>query len=174
MQGQDQTEKSTTNKEYLIDKLETRVTKLEMGSQKRMDGLREKLDREHAFFVSKIDTKLDHDAAMTDKEHEKFITEITEAATRAHLSKVLNNKVKRIVKGIVKDIIEDILEDVVEDVVEDLVYRKLKERDAAMKKSMLEAKADQDEIEDELATTRRMLEEHRRQLAVIMDWIRGV
>ncbi|KAG6367038.1 hypothetical protein INS49_001220 [Diaporthe citri] len=151
--------------------LETRVTRLETGGQKRSDFLRRKLEDQHTFLISEIDKKLDQDAAMTDKEHEELITDVTEMATRAYLRKVLERKVKRIVK----DVIEGVLEEVVDEVMEDLVYRKLKERDAAIK-GMLETKADQDEldeVDDELAAARRMLEEQRRQIVAILDWIRN-
>lgn len=125
--------------------LETRIAKAENGSQKRIGALRKKLADEHANLCSMIDKKLDQDAAMTDEEHEKFITEIAEMATRAHLRKVLKNKVK----AIVKDIIEDVVEDVVEDVIDDIVNEKL-------------------------AAIYRTQQQQARQLAAIMNWVRDI
>lgn len=155
--------------------LEARITKLEKGGQTRREVLWKKMDAQRTFLISEIDKKLDQDAAMNDKEHEELITDITEMATRAYLRKVLKGKVRRIVK----DVIEGVLEEVMDDVIEDLVYRKLKERDAAIKgmlEGMLETKADQDELDEvdnELAAAGRMLEEQRRQIVAILDWIRN-
>lgn len=171
MQSQGPTNVRTDEKLDNVANLEDRVTRLEMGSQKRIEGWWKKLDAQRTFLISEIDKKLDHDAAMTDKEHEELITDVTEMATRVYLRKVLEGKVKRIVK----DVIEGVLEEVIDDVFEDLVYPKLKERDAAIK-GMLETKADQDElneVDDELAAARRMLEEQRRQIVAILDWIRN-
>lgn len=171
MQSQGPTNARTDDKLDNFAKLVTRVTNLEMAGQKRGAVLRKKLDEQRTFIISELDKKLDHDAAMTDKEHEELITDVTEMATRAYLRKVLEGKVKRIVK----EVIEGVLEEVIDDVFEDLVYRKLKEHDAAIK-GMLETKADQDElneVDDELAAARRMLEEQRRQIVAILDWVRN-
>lgn len=124
----------------IVANLEARVTKLELGSQKRTDFFQKKLSDQRAFLVSKLDEKLDQEVAMDGKEHEEFITNISKIATRAYLRKVLDDKVKQIVK----DVIEDILEDVIEKIVENV-------------------------IEEEAAATRRTLEEQRRQLADIED-----
>lgn len=174
MQSQDPANVPTDDKPgdvaNTVADLKTSVIKLKMDSKKRSDFFQRRLDSQNSFFKSEIDKKLDQDAAMTDKEHEELITDITEMATRAYLRKVLERQVKRIVK----DVIEDVLEEVVDDVIEDLVYRKLKERDAAIKgmlEGMLETKADQDELDDELAATRRTLEEQRRQIVAILGWI---
>lgn len=175
MQSQGPTNVRTDDKLDNVANLEDRVTRLEMGSQKRFEGWWKKLDAQRTFLISEIDKKLDRDAAMTDTEHEELITDVTEMATRAYLRKVLEGKVKRIVN----DVIEGVLEEVIDDVFEDLVNRKLKERDAAIKgmlEGMLETKADQDELNDvdhELSAARRMLEEQRRQIVAILDWIRN-
>lgn len=164
MQIQGTTDVCTGDKlEKVVGNVEARVTNLEMNRQKYTDALRKKLDDQRAFFASKLDKKLDEDVAMTVDEHERFITDISKMATRTYLRKVLENKVKQIVN----DVLEDDLEDDLEDAIEDSVQRKLKERDAAIKR-ILEAKADQDETDEELAVAHRALEEQRRQLAFIM------
>lgn len=170
MQIQGPTNVRTDDKLDKFANLETRVTNLEMSGQQRGDVLRKKLADQRTFLISEIDKKLDQDMAMTDNEHEELITDVSEMATRDYLRKVLERKVKRIVR----DVIEDVLEEVIEEVVEDLVYRKLKDRDAAIKsmlERMFEAKTDQDE---ELAAARRTLEEQRRQIVAIWDRIQSL
>lgn len=166
MQIQSTTDVCTGDKlETVVGNIEARVTNLEINRHKYTDALRKKLDDQRTFFASKLDKKLDEDVAMTVEEHDRFITDISKMAIRAYLRKVLENKVKQIVN--------DVLDDVLEDAIEDSVQRKLKERDAAIKR-ILEAKADQDETDEELAVVHRALEEQRRQLAFIMAWIRTV
>ncbi|KKY38931.1 hypothetical protein UCDDA912_g01066 [Diaporthe ampelina] len=154
-----------------------------MGRQKRMDALWEKLDREHAFFIFNIDTENEDPNCMTTEGPHRSATPLGGKQRRAAPMRGRGIEGSpessdgksglEQVKEIVKDIIKDIVEDIIEDVTDGLVCPKLKERDAEIK-GMLEAKADQDELKEELAATRRMLEEQRRQLAVIIDWIRGV
>jgi hypothetical protein len=132
-------------KDNTLANLEIRISKLDNGSQNHMGALWKKLAKERAFLSSKVDKKPGQDAAMTVEEHEKFITEIAEMATRAHLRKVLKNKVR----VIVKDVVEDAIEGVVEDAIEDVVHEKL-------------------------ATICRTQQQHGRQIAAIMNWIRDI
>lgn len=153
---------ATTN----VTMLENRITKLEMNSEKGLDALRKNLYDQRTFLASKLDKKLDQDAAMNDKEHESFITDIAKTATRAYLRKILDDKVK----------------DIVDDLVEDILYEKLAQRDAVLArllkdrnaaiKSMLAAEADQLELDEELAGMRRFLAEQRRKLDTMWGWIR--
>lgn len=151
---------ATTN----VTMLENRVANLEMNSEKRIDALRKKLLDQRAFFSSKLDQKLDQDAAMNDKEHENFITDIAKTATRAYLRKILEDKVK----GIVDDLVEDILYEKLAQR-DAVLARLLKDRNAAIK-SMLAA--NQLELDEELAGMRRFLAEQRRELDVMWGWIR--
>lgn len=153
---------ATTN----VTMLENRVTKLEMNSEKGMDALRKNLYDQREYLASKLDKKLDLDAAMNENEHESFITDIAKTATRAYLRKVLDDKVK----GIVDDLVEDILYEKLAQR-DAVLARLIKDRNAAIK-SMLEAKADQLELDEELAGLRRFLGEQRREIDTIWGWIR--
>lgn len=135
-----------------------------MNSEKRIDALRKKLLDQRAFFSSKVDQKLDQDAAMNDKEHENFITDIAKTATRAYPRKILEDKVK----GVVDDLVEDILSEKLAQR-DAVLARLLKDRNAAIK-SMLAA--NQLELDIELAGMRRFLAEQRRELDVMWGWIR--
>lgn len=155
---------ATTN----VTMLENRITKLEMNSENGMDALRKKLLDQRMYLASKLDKKLDLDAAMNENEHESFITDIAKTATRAYLRKILDDKVK----------------DIVDDLFEDILYEKLAQRDAVLArlikdrnaaiKSMLDAHTDQLQLEldEQLAATRRALEEQRREIDTMWGWIR--
>lgn len=140
--------------------LEARLSKLENGIQKQMGSIRKKMADERALFSTKIGKKLDQDAAMTDKEHEEFIAEIAEMATRAHLRKVLKNKVEAIVNSIIEDLVTDVVEHVIEDVIKDIV----------------------EDVEDvindaageKLATVCHAQQQQALQVAAILNWIRGI
>lgn len=155
---------ATTN----VTMLENRITKLEMNSENGMDALRKKLLDQRMYLASKLDKKLDLDAAMNENEHESFITDIAKTATRAYLRKILDDKVK----------------DIVDDLFEDILYEKLAQRDAVLArlikdrnaaiKSMLDAHTNQLQLEldEQLAATRRALEEQRREIDTMWGWIR--
>lgn len=155
---------ATTN----VTMLENRITKLEMNSENGMDALRKKLLDQRMYLASKLDKKLDLDAAMNENEHESFITDIAKTATRAYLRKILDDKFK----------------DIVDDLFEDILYEKLAQRDAVLArlikdrnaaiKSMLDAHTDQLQLEldEQLAATRRALEEQRREIDTMWGWIR--
>lgn len=166
MQNQSTTNDRTGDE---LDKIEKRVTKLEKSTQTRGEAFRKKLDDQGTFFTSEINKKLDQDAAMTPREHENLITDISKMVTRAYLRKTLEDKIK----GCVDDIIEDIVKDLLSEKLAErdaVLARLLKERVAAIK-GLIVAKADQLEHDEELAVIRRTLEEQRRQLAAIWDWI---
>lgn len=156
---------ATTN----VTMLENRIAKLEMNSENGMDALRKKLLDQRMYLASKLDKKLDLDAAMNENEQESsFITDIAKTATRVYLRKILDDKVK----------------DIVDDLFEDILYEKLAQRDAVLArlikdrnaaiKSMLDAHTDQLQLEldEQLAATCRALEEQRREIDTMWGWIR--
>lgn len=175
---------ATTN----VTMLENRITKLEMNSENGMDALRKKLLDQRMYLASKLDKKLDLDAAMNENEHESFITDIAKTATRAYLRKILDDKVKDITKtatrAYLRKILDEKVKDIVDDLFEDILYGKLAQRDAVLArlikdrnaaiKSMLDAHTDQLQLEldEQLAATRRALEEQRREIDTMWGWIR--